>query len=99
MAKQSIEMKMPIIRKTSKGEERRAKILQAAIDIFAEKGFDAASTRLIATTAGIEQGHLTYHLPNKELLWRAAADQRISAVPRQASSAFSIPRRCWKQLR
>jgi len=42
---------------------------------FADRGFDAASTREIARRAGVEQGLLTYHFPNKDALWRAAADR------------------------
>ena len=57
-----------------RGTARRAKILGAAIEAFSEKGFDAASTRDIARRAGIEQGLLTYHFPNKRALWCAAAD-------------------------
>lgn len=72
---QSINTKQLTVSGSSKVQKRRAKILKAAIKAFAEKGFDAASTRVIATNADIEQGHLTYHFPNKELLWRAAADQ------------------------
>ena len=72
---QSTNTKQLTVSGSSKVQRRRAKILKAAIKAFAEKGFDAASTRVIATNADIEQGHLTYHFRNKELLWRAAADQ------------------------
>lgn len=57
-----------------RGAARRTKILRAAIEAFADKGFEAASTRDIARRAGIEQGLLTYHFPNKRALWCAAAD-------------------------
>jgi len=57
-----------------RGAARRAKIVGAAIEAFSDKGFDAASTRAIARRAGIEQGLLTYHFPNKRALWFAAAD-------------------------
>ena len=59
----------------SRGEAMRKRIVSAAIDAFAEKGFEAASTRDIAKRAGTDQGLLTYHFPNKDKLWRAAADQ------------------------
>lgn len=59
--------------------EARERIVAAAVDAFAEKGFEAASTRGIASRAGTDQGLLTYHFPNKDHLWRAAAD-RIFAI-------------------
>ena len=58
----------------------REKIITAALKTFAEKGFAAASTREIANNAGTDQGLLTYHFPNKDLLWRAAADQIFDAL-------------------
>ena len=57
-----------------RGAVRRQKILRAAVEAFADKGFDAASTRDIARRAGIEQGLLTYHFPSKRALWCSAAD-------------------------
>ena len=58
----------------ARGEARRAEIIVAAIEAFSEKGFAAASTRDIARRAGTDQGLVTYHFPNKDSLWRAAAD-------------------------
>ena len=58
-----------------RGEATRERIVSAAVAAFAEKGFEAASTRDIAERAGTDQGLLTYHFPSKDKLWRAAADQ------------------------
>ncbi len=55
--------------------EARERIVRAAVEAFAEKGFEAASTRDIAQRAGTDQGLLTYHFPSKDALWRAAADR------------------------
>ncbi len=59
----------------SRGEATRERIISAAVTAFAEKGFEAASTRDIAERAGEDQGLLTYHFPSKDKLWRAAADR------------------------
>lgn len=59
----------------ARGEATRERIVAAAVIAFAEKGFDAASTRDIAERAGTDQGLLTYHFPSKDALWRAAADR------------------------
>lgn len=52
------------------GVARRRAILDAALTVFADRGFDGASTRAIAAAAGVEQGHLAYYFETKELLWR-----------------------------
>jgi len=54
------------------GIETRKGILEAALDLFAERSFDGASTRVIAERAGVTQPLLNYHFAGKEELWRAA---------------------------
>jgi AcrR family transcriptional regulator len=53
----------------------RERILFAALDLFSERSFEGASTRLIAEKAGVQQPLLTYHFGTKEELWRAAVGQ------------------------
>lgn len=45
------------------------RILEAANELFAEKGFAAATTRQIAELAGISRGHLRYYFGKKEELF------------------------------
>ncbi|MDQ1467342.1 MAG: hypothetical protein QOH10_1757 [Actinomycetota bacterium] len=56
------------------GTETRRAILEAALDLFSERSFDGAPTRLIAERAGVTQPLLNYHFAGKEELWRAAVD-------------------------
>jgi AcrR family transcriptional regulator len=56
-------------------EATRERILEAAVEVFAEKGFPGASTREIARRAGTNQGLITYHFRSKDELWRAAAER------------------------
>lgn len=56
-------------------EATRERIVEAALEAFAEKGFHGASTRDIAERAGTNQGLITYHFRSKDELWRAAADR------------------------
>jgi AcrR family transcriptional regulator len=56
-------------------EETRERIVEAAVECFAERGFRGASTREIATRAGTNQGLITYHFRSKDELWKAAADR------------------------
>lgn len=77
------------------GEATRARIVRAAGKAFSSKGFDAASTREIARAAGVPQGQLTYHFPNKDVLWRAAADhifgQLRGAVEGRVAALSELP--------
>jgi TetR/AcrR family transcriptional regulator len=82
--------------RTRRGEAKD-RIVAAAVEAFAEKGFEAASTRDIAQRAGTDQGLVTYHFPSKDLLWRAAADQLFGVLgnrlgDRVASLAQADPR-------
>jgi TetR/AcrR family transcriptional regulator len=62
----------------SRGDATRRAILDAAIRIFARAGFDAASTRAIATEAGVHHALLRYHFADKDALWRAAVTQMFA---------------------
>lgn len=50
----------------------QASILQAALEIFSEQGFEGASTREIAAKAGVHHALIKYHFDNKDALWRSA---------------------------
>jgi AcrR family transcriptional regulator len=49
----------------------KARILQVAQEVFAERGFDGASTREIAGRAGVNISSLHYHWDSKETLYVA----------------------------
>ena len=70
-------------------EETRARIVAAAVDVFAEKSFAGASTREIARRAGTNQGLITYHFQSKEALWRAAATSIFDALGEQLAERLS----------
>src|SRR5260221_5690416 len=53
------------------GDERRAAIIKAVRQVFAEKGFDGTTTRELAAAAGGSEALLFKHFPNKEALYSA----------------------------
>src|SRR5690348_8968215 len=57
-------------------EDRREQIIDAAMRVFAEKGFARATNRDIAREAGITTGLIYYYFKSKEDLLRAALEER-----------------------
>ncbi|MCP3822212.1 TetR/AcrR family transcriptional regulator [Streptomyces sp. A3M-1-3] len=68
---------------TVKGEERRAGILRAALEVIAERGYRSASLGAIAERVGLTQQGLLHHFPTKEALLVAVLEERDQwdAVP------------------
>lgn len=60
--------------------QTRAKILQAAYDLFTELGFDDTTTHLIAERSGISVGGLYAHFKNKEEMFLTLMEQRSQAI-------------------
>ncbi len=65
-------------------ERSRDRILAAALDVFAHRGFDGATTAEIARQAGVTQPLVHYHFDTKDELWRAA----VTSVLDELGSTF-----------
>ena len=64
----------------ARGEETRLRIIRAAIELFGEHGFVAASTRDIAARAGVNAPALQYYFENKEGVYRACVEHLADEV-------------------
>lgn len=58
----------------AKGEETRLRIIETAIELFGEQGYERASTRNIAAAAGVNSPALQYYFKGKAGLYTACAD-------------------------
>ncbi|NTZ85333.1 DUF1956 domain-containing protein [Burkholderia metallica] len=58
----------------ARGDETRQRIIEAAIELFGERGFAGASTREIAAMAGVNAPALQYYFENKEGVYRACVE-------------------------
>ena len=67
----------------------RASLIEAAVHEFAAHGFDGASTRSIATRAGVDQPQINYHFESKLDLWRAAVDWLFTDLHHETSQAMA----------
>ena len=75
-------------------------MLAAAGEIFAEVGFDAATTEAIAERAEVSIGSLYQYFPNKEALFEALADgyhERESAVIEKQMVAAVMTGATWEE--
>jgi AcrR family transcriptional regulator len=58
----------------------REHILKTALEAFALHGFEGASTRSIATQAGVNQGLIPYYFKTKQALWRESVDRAFDEL-------------------
>lgn len=74
---------------SSKGQDpaslvnTRALILDSALQVFSERGFAGASTREIASRAGVTHTMITYYFATKDDLWKAAVDFLFERLSRE----------------
>ena len=68
----------------------RARILAAAVDVFAEHGYEGAATREICGRAGVNGAALNYHFRSKELMWLAVCEEVSTRLQRIAFASVSL---------
>jgi AcrR family transcriptional regulator len=82
----------------ARGEHTRRRLLEAAIELFGELGYERASTRTIARRAGVSLPALQYYFGGKEGLHRACAEYvtedvriRLNPAAERVRMALSRP--------
>ena len=81
MANQLRQARQP---RTPEATATRNRILQAARELFAERGFDGTSIRMVASRAGVSDPAVHYYFPGKYDLFRALMVQPEYPVPPRA---------------
>ena len=81
------------------GQRTRQAILDAALALFAEKGYFGTSLRDVARAVGVRESALYNYFPGKEALFEALLDRRVGDEERAAVGAARRagdrrPRRC-----
>jgi AcrR family transcriptional regulator len=72
-------------------DNRGRDVLAAAVELFADRGFDATSIRGIATAAQVQPASVYYHYPSKEALLVAIVDRAAAQVAGQLQAAATDP--------
>ncbi len=78
-------------RQRSDSAETADHILDAAYQILVTSGYAGFTMRLVAQSAGISPGNLTYHFPRKNTLLRALISRIMEDYSRQLDAMFSDP--------
>jgi AcrR family transcriptional regulator len=81
---------------SARASDARERLLRAAIDVFGQRGFAGASTRMIANAAGVNLQAINYYFGGKQGLYLAAADHiadrigaQIGPTGRRAQARFA----------
>ncbi|MDR0268046.1 TetR/AcrR family transcriptional regulator [Paenibacillus sp.] len=82
------------MRVVKKAEERRNEILDAADELFGQKGFDGTSTNDILEKVGIARGTLYHHFKSKEDIMDALIERysvRLLGAAQEIAADKSVP--------
>ncbi|UFU05325.1 TetR/AcrR family transcriptional regulator [Ruania halotolerans] len=77
-------------RRQERGQRRIVQILQAAATVFAERGYDAATTNAIAAEAGISPGSLYQFFKNKDEIAHSLAKHYAAQLKVLSETTFSV---------
>ncbi|MFI9509623.1 TetR/AcrR family transcriptional regulator [Nocardia sp. NPDC052566] len=80
--------------RAAQAEERREAILQAAMEVIAERGYRGTSLAAVAERVGLTQPGLLHYFPSKELLLVGVLEARdrwdTAAFPAESESSWRI---------
>ena len=74
--------RLPVMNQEERSERSRAQILDAALKLFAHRGYGATSVRDIADAANLSKGNVYHHFPDKETIFRELLEQYFQAISR-----------------
>jgi AcrR family transcriptional regulator len=87
-----------VARRSPAGQDTKERLLKAALDVFAEQGYTAASVDEIAARAGVTKGALYYWFRDKEdlaadvqrELWASIAAEARQGIDRDATTSDNL---------
>lgn len=85
--------------KTKKSEETRSRILEAALTVFRERGFESATMREIASVAEVAVGAAYYYFESKEAIVMAFYERSQAEMAPRVEAQISRGKQLEPQLR
>ena len=73
------------------GEQTRRRIIDAACNVFSEKGFRDATHEMICTQAEANKAAINYHFGDKQALYRAVWQHLLDAADREHPVSGNLP--------
>ena len=70
-----------------KGKATRGRLVSAARDLFAERGYEGTSIEAVLAVAEVKRGSLYHHFPSKEALFDAVLDGLLRDIADSAATA------------
>jgi TetR/AcrR family fatty acid metabolism transcriptional regulator len=83
----------------SRTNEKRARILDAAVKVFAERGFHSATVAEIARGAGVADGTIYLYFKGKDDLLLRLFDEKMTELVAEVKEALSTERNAPGKLR
>lgn len=71
----------------TRSEETRSRILEAALRLFSQSGYEAASVDDICAAAGVSKGAFYHHFPTKQAVFLQLLDNWLAGLDEQFSQA------------
>ncbi|QOY87658.1 TetR/AcrR family transcriptional regulator [Paludibaculum fermentans] len=91
------------VKPTPKSEETRQRILSAALKLFHDRGFEAATMRDIADEAGVATGAAYYYFPSKDAIvmefYRRSSDEMQRKIEAALDGASGLEQRLLALIR
>src|ERR671921_541778 len=77
-------------RRERRKEARPGELVDAALDLFVEKGFAATRAEEVAARAGVSKGTLFLYFPTKEELFKAVIRENLSGRFTEWNEEFQV---------
>src|SRR4051794_28480652 len=85
-------------KRAERGEATRAALVEAARELFSERGYAAVGTNEVVKRAGVTRGAMYHHFPDKRELFRAAYEETEKELVQRLAALTATIEDPWEAL-